>query len=71
MPKMTQKDRILKYLHDFGSISPVEAFEELGVMRLAARIAEIRESGNLVFTVNESKKNRYGEYCTYARYFLK
>ena len=38
---MTQNQRILKYMEDFGSISTLEAFKELGVTRLASRIHEI------------------------------
>lgn len=36
--KMTQKDRIINYIREFGSITSWEAFEELGIMQLGARI---------------------------------
>lgn len=42
---MTQKERILKYLNDFGSITPLEAMRDLGVMRLSARIMELNRNG--------------------------
>jgi hypothetical protein len=42
---MTQKDRILYYLRRFGSITPVEAFSELGCYRLGARIYDLRADG--------------------------
>ena len=35
--KVTQGMKILKYMQDYGSITPVEAFRDLGVMRLGAR----------------------------------
>lgn len=30
----TQKERIIKYLQDFGSITPLQALADLGIMRL-------------------------------------
>lgn len=32
--KITQKDRILQYIRQFGSISSYEAYRELGVTQL-------------------------------------
>ena len=36
--KVTQIDRINRFLDENGSISQFEAFTDLGIMRLAARI---------------------------------
>jgi hypothetical protein len=36
---MNQYERIDKYLDDFGSISPMEAFHDLGITKLATRIS--------------------------------
>ena len=30
---MTQCERVLKYMEDFGSINPMQAMKDLGVMR--------------------------------------
>ena len=65
---MTQKERILKYLDDFGSISPLEAMRDLGVMRLGARIWELIREGWPIVKETESAKNRYGQTTRYARY---
>ena len=46
MNKATQNKRILQYLEDNDSITPMEAIECLGVMRLAARIAELEKAGH-------------------------
>lgn len=40
---MTQTDRVLMYMRDFGSISPLEAMRDLGCMRLAARISDLKK----------------------------
>ena len=65
---MTQKERIIKYLEDFGSITPLEAMKDLGIMRLSARICELIEKGYPIIRETESSKNRYGQTTHYARY---
>jgi len=56
---MTQGERILDYIDRFGSISPMEAFSDLGITKLATRISE---------KTMEERKNRYGETTRYMRY---
>lgn len=67
--KTTQCDRVLQYMRDFGSISQKEAMEDLGVMRLASRISDLRKNA-IITSKWESAKNRYGETVSYKRYFL-
>lgn len=71
MEKRTQADRVLDYIKKFGSITTLEAFRDLGVTRLSARIFELRDKGLNIDSTNVTSKNRYGESCTYAKYFLK
>ena len=68
--KPTQCDRIVKYIKDFGSITTLEAFTELGVVRLGARISELRQNGVPIEGKNETVKNRYGEKCNIKRYYI-
>lgn len=65
---MTQRERVLKYIHDFGSISPMEAFADLGITKLATRISELSRMGYEFDKEYEAAKNRYGESCHYMRY---
>ena len=65
---MTQKERIRKYLDDFGSITKLEAMRDLGIMRLEARIWEMVRDGEPIITDWETGKNRYGDRTRYARY---
>ena len=65
---MTQKDRIRKYLDDFGSITQMEAIRDLGMMRLGARIWEMVRAGEPIIRETETAKNRYGQTTRYARY---
>lgn len=67
---MKQTERILKYMHDFGSITQLEAMQDIGCMRLAARIADLKRDGHAIRREMETSKNRYGEETSYARYRL-
>lgn len=69
--KETQCDRVIKYIQDFGSISTLEAFNELGCTRLASRICDLSKEGYEFDKNFETKKNRYGEKVSYIRYSLK
>jgi hypothetical protein len=65
---MNQHDLIDKYLDDFGSISPMEAFHDLGITKLATRISEMSRRGYKFIKTRESRKNRYGESVSFMRY---
>ena len=69
--KLAQCQRILRHLKDFGAITAAEAFNEYGIMRLAARINDLRRQGNLIGRRMRTSKNRYGEGVSYAEYYLK
>ena len=66
--KVTQGMKILKYMQDYGSITPVEAFRDLGVMRLGARIYDLEQEGIRIAHERETSKNRLGEKVSYSRY---
>lgn len=70
MKKKTQCDRILDYFNDFGSITSLEAIRDLGCMRLASRICDLKRKGYRFIIKTEKGKNRYGEPTNYKRYFL-
>lgn len=69
--KQRQIDRIVAYCEKNGSITQMDALKELGCMRLASRMSDIKRGG--IYTVNrtmETSRNRYGEPVRYARYTL-
>lgn len=68
--KVTQGAKILKYMRDYGSITPVEAFRDLGVMRLGARIYDLEQAGVRIVHERENSTNRMGEKVSYSRYRL-
>lgn len=66
----TQVDRVIAYLNKFGSITTWEAFQELGIVRLSARIFEIKKRGYKVKAEPIQAKNRFGENIRYFKYSL-
>lgn len=65
---MTQRQRILDYIDKHGSITPMEAFNELGITKLATQISYMRRDGIKIKKVFEKGYNRFGEICHYMRY---
>ena len=67
---MTQRERIVRYLKDNGSITALEAVRELGVLQLSARLVELENEGYVFDKKREYAQNRYGERVDYIRYSL-
>ena len=65
---MTQTDRVLDYLTQFGSITALEAMRDLGIMHLSSRITELRQRGYPIERDMIEVKNRFGEKTRVARY---
>lgn len=68
--KITQKDRILQYIREFKSISSWEAYADLGITQLGARIDQLKKEGYEFRSEWESSTNRYGDKVDYKRYYL-
>lgn len=64
----TQNGRIIAYMSEFGGITQLEALRDLGVMRLASRISDLRRMGYDIESDIVPVKNRYGETCHIKRY---
>ena len=65
--KATQAQRVLEYIRETGSITQLEALRELGVMRLASRVSDLKRQGYAITRDTVPIKTRYG--TTYiARY---
>ena len=67
---MTQCERILDHLQRFGGLTGWEAMRDYGIMRLPARIWDLKARGWDIRRTMENAKNRYGEPVSYARYYL-
>jgi hypothetical protein len=54
----------------FGSITQIQALFDLGCMRLASRISDLRQQGYTIGRRMKTGKNRYGESVSFAEYYL-
>lgn len=71
MSKITQRDRVLQYIREFGSITSWQAYAELGCTQLATRISELKQRGYEFEKKRVNGKNRYGDKTHYDEYRLK
>lgn len=69
--KVTQRDRVLQYIKDFGSINSWQAYADLGVTQLATRIWELKDRGYSFEKKRINTKNRYGGNSHYDEYRLR
>lgn len=67
---MTQTEKVLTHLQKYGSITPLEALQEYGIMRLASRISDLKHDGYKVSKKIVSRRNRAGETVRFAEYSL-
>lgn len=65
---VSQKSMVLDYMEEFGSITPIDAFRDLGITRLSAIAFNLKEEGHDIDKVIETGKNRFGNRTRYARY---
>jgi len=68
---MKQSERILDYLNKFGSITPLDAFRDLGITKLATRVSEMKKEGIEFEQEYIKTKNRFQEDVCYMKYRLK
>ena len=67
----TQCDRLYSYMDEHAEgITQFEALKELGILRLASRISEMRSEGFLIAKEMVTVLNQFGEECKVARYRL-
>lgn len=66
MDKVSQNNKILEYMENYGSITSREAMMRLNVMRLASRICDLKKKGYPIVTDMEKSANG----ARYARYSL-
>ena len=68
--KSTQCEKVLEYMRMFGSITQLEALQDIGCMRLASRISDLRHQGYAIGRRIKTGKNRYGDSVSFAEYYL-
>jgi hypothetical protein len=66
---MNQATRVLDYLKEKRTLTSFEAFTELGITRLAARVFELNEEGHSIKKNTIKKINKWGEKMSFAEYY--
>lgn len=67
---MAQNDEIIAYIREHGSITPLDAIRDIGCLRLASRISELKRDGFHIKMKMERHKKPNGKVVRYARYFM-
>lgn len=65
---MNQHKAIMEYMEAHGSITPMQAFSDLGITKLATRISELIRNGQRISKVPTAGVNRYGEPIRFMTY---
>jgi hypothetical protein len=66
---MTQNEQILQHLKENETITALDALD-YGIMRLAARIADLRRQGHKITSTMAKGKRKNGETVQYSVYRL-
>lgn len=65
---MTQNERVLNYIREYGSITPLDAIRDLGVYRLSARASDLKHMGYDIVSHIVTVPNRFGGHSNVASY---
>lgn len=68
--KITQRQKIVKYMLKFGSITSWEAYESLGITQFATRVKELKQEGYGFKTKWEKRKNKEGKMVRFKRFYF-
>ena len=67
---MTQSEMVLNHLRYKGAITPMDALTQYGIMRLGARIYDLKHQGINISRTLEYGTNRNGDPTHWARYAI-
>lgn len=67
---MNQTDELYRYLLDHDSITPMKALRELGIMRLASRISDLKKRGVVIDKEMVEVRAKNGRRCKVASYSI-
>lgn len=68
--KMTQQEEILLYLTENGSITRLQAANELFIFELSSRMGELRKKGYKIASDWHRRVNKYGRVSRFKKYWL-
>jgi hypothetical protein len=70
MSKASQTQKVLEYIKANGSIDPWRAMSDLRIMRLGARIFDLKAQGIPIVTEIKTNTTANGEHTKWAEYRL-
>ena len=70
MKKISQCDMIVEYMKKHGSITQLEAYVEIGCVRLPSRIHDLKRRGHEINREIVRVKKRDGGFAPIAKYSL-
>jgi hypothetical protein len=68
--KLTQRDKILKHLQLYGTITSLEAVYRYGILDGRKRISELRRMGHNITSTTARKRDEFNAIITYNIYKL-
>lgn len=69
--KLTKTEqRVFDYMVEFGSITSLQAFSDLGNSRLSATIFNLKKKGVIINGEIKTVKNRFGENRYIKKYWI-
>lgn len=68
--KVTQCEKVLEYMRQFGSINKFDALADIGCKCLTSIISDLRKQGIAIGRRMGCGKDRYGETVRFAVYYL-
>lgn len=70
MTTKTQNELILESLKSGNGLTALDAQSRFGIMRLAARINDLKHAGHKIISQRVAVKNRQGESVKVAKYWM-
>ncbi len=70
MKNLSQNDRVIEFFQGGGSLTTLNAWQELGISRLAARVYDLRCMGHKITSTQVPVYNQFDEKCMVAEYTL-
>lgn len=67
---MSQNQRVLDYLKTGKTITSLGAYNRMGILRLSARIYDLKQEDHNIICRRHTVVNRFNEKCTIAEYQL-
>ena len=68
--RLTQCVAVIDFIKRNGSITAFEAQRDLGIMRLASRINDLKRKGVPIVRTTVVVQNRFGRDCRIAKYTI-